>query len=380
MKHLDEYRDAGLVRGVLEDLRRRVTRPWVIMEICGGQTHSIVRHGLDQLLPEAIELVHGPGCPVCVTSLELINKALVIAARPDVIFTSYGDMLRVPGSGGDLFAVRASGGDVRVVYSPLDAVRLAQEHPDRQVVFFAIGFETTAPANVMSVLQAKALGLRNYSVLVSHVCVPPAMHAILGSPHSRVQAFLAAGHVCTVMGYWEYEAIARRYQVPIVVTGFEPLDLVQGIRQAVEQLENGRAEVENAYARVVTREGNPAAQQVIAQVLEVCDRNWRGIGRIPASGWKLRPEYADFDAELRFEVEGLRSEESPLCIAGQILQGLRQPGDCSAFGQACTPEHPLGATMVSSEGACAAYYRYGRGSGRAGAAEPRGTSEMKDRL
>jgi len=380
VKHLDEYRDAALVRGVLADLHRRITRPWVIMEICGGQTHSIVRHGLDQLLPEAIELVHGPGCPVCVTSLELIDKALVIAARPDVIFASYGDMLRVPGSGRDLFAVRAAGGDVRVVYSPLDAVRLARENPDRQVVFFAIGFETTAPANVMSVLQAKALGLRNYSVLVSHVCVPPAMHAILGSPLNRVQAFLAAGHVCTVMGYWEYEPIACRYKVPIVVTGFEPLDLVQGIRQAVEQLENGRADVENAYSRVVTREGNPAAQQVIAQVLEVCDRNWRGIGRIQASGWKLRPEFAEFDAELRFEVQGLHSEESPLCIAGQILQGLRRPGDCSAFGQACTPEHPLGATMVSSEGACAAYYRYGRSSGRAGAEEVRGTGEMKDRL
>ena len=377
MKHLDEYRDAGLVRGVLEDLHRRVTRPWVIMEICGGQTHSIVRHGLDQLLPEAIELVHGPGCPVCVTSLELIDKALVIAARPDVIFASYGDMLRVPGSGRDLFAIRAAGGDVRVVYSPLDAVRLAQENPDRQVVFFAIGFETTAPANVMSVLQAKALSLRNYSVLVSHVCVPPAMHAILGSPHNRVQAFLAAGHVCSVMGYWEYEPIAQRYQVPIVVTGFEPLDLAQGIRQAVEQLENGRAEVENAYSRAVTRAGNPAAQQVIAQVLEVCDRNWRGIGRIPASGWKLRPEYAEFDAELRFEVQGLRSEESPLCIAGHILQGLRRPSDCSAFGQECTPEHPLGATMVSSEGACAAYYRYGRHA-RVEKASP--ASVIKDRL
>jgi hydrogenase expression/formation protein HypD len=360
VKHLDEYRQAHLVRGVLEDLRRRVTRPWVIMEICGGQTHSIVRHGLDQLLPEAIELVHGPGCPVCVTSLELIDKAQAIAARPEVIFASYGDMLRVPGSGRDLFAVRAAGGDVRVVYSPLDAVRLAQENPGRQVVFFAIGFETTAPANVMSVLQARALGLRNYSVLVSHVCVPPAMHAILGSPHNRVQGFLAAGHVCTVMGYHEYEPIAARYRVPIVVTGFEPLDLVQGIRLTVEQLESGRVEVENAYTRAVTREGNAAAQQVIGQVFEVCDRNWRGIGRIPASGWKLRPEYAEFDAELRFDVQALRSEESPLCIAGQILQGLRRPADCSAFGGQCTPEHPLGATMVSSEGACAAYYRYGR--------------------
>lgn len=360
MKHLDEYRQAHLVKGILEDLRRRVTRPWVIMEICGGQTHSIVRHGLDQLLPEAIELVHGPGCPVCVTSLELIDKAQAIAARPEVIFASYGDMLRVPGSGRDLFAVRAAGGDVRVVYSPLDAVRLAQENPGRQVVFFAIGFETTAPANVMSVLQARALGLRNYSVLVSHVCVPPAMHAILGSPHNRVQGFLAAGHVCTVMGYHEYEPIAARYRVPIVVTGFEPLDLVQGIRLTVEQLESGRAEVENAYARAVTREGNAAAQQVIGQVFEVCDRNWRGIGRIPASGWRLRPEYAEFDAELRFDVQALRSEESPLCIAGQILQGLRRPADCTAFGGQCTPEHPLGATMVSSEGACAAYYRYGR--------------------
>jgi hydrogenase expression/formation protein HypD len=360
VKHLDEYRDAHLVRGVLEDLRRRVTRPWVIMEICGGQTHSIVRHGLDQLLPQGLELVHGPGCPVCVTSLELIDKALAIAARPEVIFASYGDMLRVPGSGQDLFAVRAAGGDVRVVYSPLDAVRLAQENPGRQVVFFAIGFETTAPANVMSVLQARAMGLRNYSVLVSHVCVPPAMHAILGSPHNRVQGFLAAGHVCTVMGYHEYEPIAERYRVPIVVTGFEPLDLVQGIRLTVEQLESDRAEVENAYARAVNREGNAAAQQVIGQVFEVCDRNWRGIGRIPASGWRLRPEYAEFDAELRFDVQALRSEESPLCIAGQILQGLRRPADCRAFGGQCTPEHPLGATMVSSEGACAAYYRYGR--------------------
>jgi len=362
VKHLDEYRDAHLVRRILEDLKHRVTRPWVIMEICGGQTHSIVRHGLDQLLPQGIELVHGPGCPVCVTALELIDKAQAIAARPEVIFASYGDMLRVPGSGRDLFAVRAAGGDVRVVYSPLDAVRLAQENPGRQVVFFAIGFETTAPANVMSVLQARALGLRNYSVLVSHVCVPPAMHAILGSPHNRVQGFLAAGHVCTVMGYHEYEPIAARYRVPIVVTGFEPLDLVQGIRLTVEQLESGRAEVENAYTRAVTRQGNAAAQQVIGQVFEVCDRNWRGIGRIPASGWRLRREYADFDAELRFEVQALRSEESPLCIAGQILQGLRRPADCAVFGGECTPEHPLGATMVSSEGACAAYYRYGRGA------------------
>ena len=359
MKHLSEYRDAGLVHGVVEEIRRLVTRPWVIMEICGGQTHSIMRYGLDQLLPPEIELVHGPGCPVCVTSLELIDKALAIASRPDVIFTSYGDMLRVPGSGSDLFSVRASGGDVRVVYSPLDAIKIAQENPDKQVVFFAIGFETTAPANAMSVAQARSLGLANYSVLVSHVCVPPAMHAILGSPDNRVQGFLAAGHVCTVMGYWEYEPIAQQYGVPIVVTGFEPLDILHGILKTVRQLEEGRVEVENAYPRLVTREGNRPAQALIQQVLMPCDRKWRGIGTIPASGWRLRPEYADFDAERRFSVEQIQPEESPACIAGLILQGLQKPSGCPAFGTLCTPEHPLGATMVSSEGACAAYYRYG---------------------
>ncbi len=360
MKYVAEYRDAGLVHGVLGEIRRITTRPWVLMEICGGQTHAIVRHGLDQLLPPEIELVHGPGCPVCVTPLELIDRALAIAARPDVIFTSYGDMLRVPGSERDLFSVRASGGDVRVVYSPLDAVKIAQQNPDKQIVFFAIGFETTAPANVMSVLQAQALGLNNYSILVSHVRVPPAMHAILSSPENRVQAFLAAGHVCAVMGYWEYPPIAERYRVPIVVTGFEPLDIAQGILTAVRALENGRTGVENAYARAVTREGNQPAQEMIARVFMECDRKWRGIGTIPASGWCLRPEFAEFDAELRFEVGDIHAAESPLCIAGQILQGLGKPFDCSAFGKACTPEHPLGATMVSSEGACAAYYRYGR--------------------
>jgi hydrogenase expression/formation protein HypD len=330
------------------------------MEICGGQTHAIMRNGLDQLLPPEIELVHGPGCPVCVTSLELIDKALAIASQPEVIFTSYGDMLRVPGSKQDLFSVRAAGGDVRVVYSPLDAVQIAQQNPDKQVVFFAIGFETTAPANCMSVLQAKSLGLHNYRILVSHVCVPPAMHAVLGSPDNRVQGFLAAGHVCAVMGYWEYPPITQQYGVPIIVTGFEPVDILQGILLAVRQLEQGRAEVENAYSRVVTFEGNQQAQAVIRQVFTVCDRKWRGIGSIPASGWCLRPEFADFDAEKLFAVENIHSEESPICIAGKILQGLNNPNDCPAFAIQCTPERPLGATMVSSEGACAAYFRYAR--------------------
>jgi hydrogenase expression/formation protein HypD len=330
------------------------------MEICGGQTHAIVRHGIDQLLPDEIELVHGPGCPVCVTPLELIDKALAIASQPDVIFASYGDMLRVPGSGADLFSVRAAGGDVRVVYSPLDAIKIAVENPDREVVFFAIGFETTAPANAMSVLQAKAQGVDNFSVLVSHVRVPPAMHAILSSRQNRVQGFLAAGHVCAVMGYWEYLPIAEQYRVPIVVTGFEPLDIVQGIQVAVGQLEDGTSTVENAYSRAVTIEGNRPAQDVIQKVFEETDRKWRGIGEIPGSGWRLRPDFARFDAEQRFDVEAIQPEESPLCIAGEILQGLKKPHDCTAFGVECTPEHPLGATMVSAEGACAAYYQYGR--------------------
>lgn len=362
MQSLSAFRDAGLVRKTLAEIRRTVTRPWVIMEICGGQTHAIMHYGLDQLLPPEIELVHGPGCPVCVTSLELVDKALEIASRPNVIFTSYGDMLRVPGSGRDLFAVRAAGGDVRVVYSPLDALKLAQANPDKEVVFFAIGFETTAPANAMSVVQAQALGVQNFSVLVSHVCVPPAMHAILGSPDNRVQGFLAAGHVCTVMGYWEYPPIAEQYGVPIVVTGFEPVDILQGILMAVRQLEAGQSQVENAYGRVVTYEGNRPAQDVINRVFQACDRKWRGIGVIPQSGWCLRPEFAAFDAEQRFAVAGIQPEESPLCIAGLVLQGLKKPHDCPAFGAACTPENPLGATMVSSEGACAAYYRYARDS------------------
>ena len=360
MKYVAEYRDARLVAGVVDEIRRNTTRHWVLMEICGGQTHAIVRHGIDQLLPPEIELVHGPGCPVCVTPLELIDKALAIAARPGVIFASYGDMLRVPGSRCDLFSVRAAGGDVRVVYSPLDAIKLAQQNVDKQVVFFAVGFETTAPANVMSVMQARQLGLKNYSILVSHVRVPPAMHAILGSPQNRVQAFLLAGHVCAVMGYWEYLPLAEKYLVPMAVTGFEPLDIVQGILTAVRALEEGRVQVENAYARAVTLQGNRSAQAMIEKVFIECDRNWRGIGMISQSGWRLNPEYEDFDAEKRFDVGEIRSEESPSCIAGLILQGLKKPRDCSAFGNQCLPTHPLGATMVSSEGVCAAYYRYGK--------------------
>lgn len=361
MKEVRGFRDPDLVKKELAELQRKITRPWVIMEICGGQTHEIVQHGIDQLLPGQIELVHGPGCPVCVTPLEKIDRALAIAELPEVIFTSYGDMLRVPGTETDLLSVRARGGDVRVVYSPLDAVQIAQDNPDKQVVFFAIGFETTAPANVMSVQQAQRLGLENFSVLVSQFRVPPAMEAILGSPHNRVQAFLGAGHVCAVMGYWEYEPVAEKYQAPIVVTGFEVLDLVLGISQAVDLLENGSPSVRNAYSRSVTREGNRPAQNLIGKVYQNCARSWRGIGEIPDSGWCLRPEYEHYDAEKRFDVGAIRSQESPVCIAGEILQGLKKPVDCPVFGTQCTPENPLGATMVSSEGACAAYFRYGRG-------------------
>lgn len=360
MRFTEEFRDASMVKAVLDEIHRTATQPWVLMEICGGQTHAIMRYGLDQLLPSAVELVHGPGCPVCVTPLELIDKALAIAARPDVIFTSFGDMLRVPGSQADLFSIRARGGQVRVVYSPLDAVRIAQENPDKQVVFFAIGFETTAPANAASVIQAKALGLKNYSILASHVCVPPAMHAILSSPANRIQGFLAAGHVCSVMGTWEYPPIAAQYHVPIVVTGFEPLDLLNGILMTLRQLEAGKAEVENAYSRVVTSLGNAAAQKMILQVFEPCDRQWRGIGLIPMSGLGLRSDMAEFDAEQRFNVSGIQTRESELCMAGLVLQGLKKPHQCPAFGRQCTPESPLGAPMVSSEGACSAYFRYHR--------------------
>jgi hydrogenase expression/formation protein HypD len=340
------------------------------MEICGGQTHTIVKYGIDELLPPQIELVHGQGCPVCVTPLELIDKAVEIASRPDVTFCSFGDMLRVPGSRRDLFAVKAAGGDVRIVYSPLDCLKIAEQNPKRTVVFFAVGFETTAPANAMAVWQAKRRGLTNFAVLVSHVRVPPAMTAILSSPRNRVQAFLAAGHVCTVMGYEEYEPIAPRFRVPIVVTGFEPLDLLEGIYQVVNMLEKGRYEVANQYVRAVRREGSPAARRLIDDVFEITDRKWRGIGMIPDSGYRLRPAYADFDAQQRFAVEGIQVSESTQCISGLILQGLKKPHQCPAFGKACTPLTPLGATMVSSEGACAAYYHYGRYRQAAAAAEP----------
>ena len=360
MQFTDEFRDNRLAQGLLAEIRRTITRHWVLMEICGGQTHAIMQYGLDQLLPTEIELVHGPGCPVCVTSLELIDKALAIASQPDVIFTSFGDMLRVPGSQGDLFSIRAHGGQVKVVYSPLDAVRIAQQNPDKQIVFFAIGFETTAPANVASVLQAQALGIKNYSILVSQVRVPPAMHAILSSPHNRVQGFLAAGHVCAIMGYWEYPPIAEKYNLPMTVTGFEPVDILQGILLTVQQLETGTHNVENGYKRVVSYEGNQAAQAMINKVFETCDRNWRGIGMIPESGWKLNKAFSGFDAENRFNVGQIQTQESEVCIAGQILQGFKKPAECPAFGTLCTPNNPLGAPMVSSEGACSAYYRYAR--------------------
>ncbi len=360
MKYLDEFRDPDLARRLLDEIDAITTRPWAIMEVCGGQTHSIIRNGIDQLLPKQIELIHGPGCPVCVTPLAMIDKALAIAAMPGVIFCSFGDMLRVPGSAKDLFQVKSAGGDVRIVYSPLDALKLAQQHPDRQVVFFGIGFETTAPANAMTIFQAKRLGLQNFSMLISHVLVPPAIAAIMESPAHRVQAFLAAGHVCSVMGYWQYQPLVERYQVPIVVTGFEPLDVLEGIRLAVQQLEEGRAELENAYARAAHYAGNGVAQALLADVFEVTDRPWRGIGSIPQSGWQLRPAYHAFDAEIRFAVAHIHTHESPVCRSGDVLQGWIKPNACPAFGKACTPRTPLGATMVSSEGACAAYYQYGR--------------------
>jgi hydrogenase expression/formation protein HypD len=360
MKYLDEYRDAMAARRYAEAIARVVKRPWTLMEVCGGQTHAIVKFGIDELLPGGLSLIHGPGCPVCVTPLELIDKAIEIARRPGVTFCSFGDMLRVPGSERDLFSVKAEGGDVRIVYSPLDAVRIAREDPSREVVFFAVGFETTAPANAMAVYQAKQEGLANFSVLVSHVIVPPAMEAILSSPSNRVQGFLAAGHVCTVMGCEEYEPIAKRYRVPIVVTGFEPLDILQGILMCVQQLESGRAEVENQYSRSVRWEGNRPAQELIREVFRIIPRKWRGVGLIPNSGFGLSEAYVGLDAEQRFGVSTHVVEESAECISGLILQGLKKPHECPAFGTRCTPEKPLGATMVSSEGACAAYYRYRR--------------------
>ena len=360
MKFMNEYRDAAAAGKYAQALRRITTRAWTLMEICGGQTHAIVKFGLDEFLPEQITLVHGPGCPVCVTPIELIEKALATAAVPGVVFCSFGDMLRVPGQSGDLLSVKAGGADIRIVYSPLDALKIAREHPDRQVVFFAVGFETTAPMTALAVHQAAREGIRNFSLLAAHVLVPPAMEAILSAPENRVQAFLAAGHVCTVMGYHEYEPIARKYRVPIVITGFEPLDILQGITMAVRQLEEGRAEVENQYSRAVRREGNAPAQKLIREIFQVVPRKWRGVGEIAQSGLGLRDPYKDYDAELRFGIVQQSLEESPDCISGLILQGVKKPFECPAFTGACTPEHPLGATMVSSEGACAAYYRYRR--------------------
>ncbi|MET7308983.1 MULTISPECIES: hydrogenase formation protein HypD [unclassified Streptomyces] len=360
MKYIEEFQNPDLARRLLDDIHSVVTRPWALMEVCGGQTHTIIRHGIDQLLPEQVELIHGPGCPVCVTPLEVIDKALAIASRPEVIFCSFGDMLRVPGTGRDLFRVRSEGGDVRVVYSPLDALKIAQQNPDREVVFFGIGFETTAPPNAMTVYQARRLGIANFSLLVSHVRVPPAIEAIMQSPSCRVQGFLAAGHVCSVMGTREYPELAERFRVPIVVTGFEPLDILEGVRRTILQLERGEHTVENAYPRAVHPDGNPAALAMLDDVFEVTDRAWRGIGTIPDSGWRLSTRYRDYDAEYRFSVTGIHTKEPAACRSGEVLQGLLKPHECEAFGTTCTPRNPLGATMVSSEGACAAYYLYRR--------------------
>jgi hydrogenase expression/formation protein HypD len=368
MRHVDEYRDPAAVEAVVRRIRETVTRPWTLMEVCGGQTHSILKFGMDELLPEAVRLVHGPGCPVCVTPLELIDRAIAIASRPGTIFCSFGDMLRVPGSGDDLLKVKARGGDVRIVYSPLDALRLARQHPDRRVVFFAVGFETTAPANAMAVHRAKAEGLANFSVLVAHVLVPPALEALLSADGVEIQGLLAPGHVCAITGYRDYEPVASGHRVPIVVTGFEPLDLLKGILACVRQLERGEARVENGYPRAVVRDGNRAALAMIEDVFVVADRSWRGLGEIPRSGYALSPRYAAFDAEKVFDVGRLQVKEPEECRAGLVLQGRLRPTDCPEFGTRCTPEHPLGATMVSSEGACAAYFHYRRGPREAAAA------------
>jgi len=360
MKYLDEYRDGEVAAKIVAEMRRIQTQPWVLMEVCGGQTHSIVKNGLDQLLPQGVELVHGPGCPVCVTPLEMIDKAHAIARLPNVIFCSFGDMLRVPGSNGDLFTIKSEGGEVRIVYSPLDCLKIARANPDKQIVFFAIGFETTAPANAMLAWRAREERMTNVSLLVSHVLVPPALEAILASPENRVQGFLGPGHVCAVMGYSEYMPISARYKVPIVVTGFEPLDILHGTLMTIKQLEEGRAVVENQYSRVLDQAGNLPAQKLIGKVFGVTDRKWRGIGTIPKSGYRLREEFSAHDAEKLFDVAEIATLEPEICISGQILRGIKKPHDCPAFGTLCSPQHPLGATMVSAEGACAAYYAYGR--------------------
>jgi hydrogenase expression/formation protein HypD len=358
MKHLDEYRDSEKTKRIIDAIHNRVSKNWNIMEICGGQTHSIVKYGIDELIPKEINLIHGPGCPVCVTPVEKIDKAIEIASNPNVIFCSFGDMLRVPGSNTDLLKVKAMGFDVRIVYSPVDAVKIAKQNPDKEVAFFAVGFETTAPPNAQAVSLAYQMGIKNFSVLVSHVIVPPAIKAILDSQNNRVQGLLAAGHVCTVMGYREYEKIAGKYKIPIVVTGFEPLDILQGIYMCVTQLEEGRSKVENQYARIVSRDGNLKAREIMYEIFEICNRKWRGIGEIKKSGFRLKEKYKKYDAELKFGVVDYSVEESGECISGLILQGIKKPVDCPVFGKKCTPEHPLGATMVSSEGTCSAYYLY----------------------
>jgi hydrogenase expression/formation protein HypD len=360
MRYIDEYRDAKIAQALVDRIHAKVTKPWVLMEICGGQTHTLMRYGIDELIGNKVELVHGPGCPVCVTPIEVVDKAVEIASRPDVIFVSYGDMLRVPGTRSDLFRVKAEGGDVRIAYSPMEAVKIAQNNPTRNVVFFGIGFETTAPANAMAVWRARELGLTNFSELVSHVLVPPAIRLLLNSPANRVQGFIAPGHVCTVMGYWQYRELVDEFRVPIVVGGFEPVDLLEAILMLVTQLEAGDAKVENQYGRTVDYQGNAPAQIIMEEVFEVADRKWRGIGEIPMSGLRLKPGFAAFDAERIYGVDTLEAEEPAECIAAQVLQGLKKPVDCSEFACRCTPEHPLGAPMVSAEGACAAYYQYRR--------------------
>jgi len=360
MKFVDEYRDAAVVKSLVAAIARATTRPWTVMEICGGQTHAIVKFGLDEMLPPGITLVHGPGCPVCVTPVELIDQAVELARRPGVILCSFGDMLRVPGTTIDLLTAKARGGDVRIVYSPLDAVALARSHPTREVVFFAVGFETTAPANALAVTRAHREGLHNFSMLVSHVLVPPAMRAILGAPDNQVQGFLAAGHVCAVMGTAEYGPIAREFGVPIVVTGFEPVDILEGLLRCIRQLEAGQAAVENAYTRAVRDEGNPAARALVREAFMVVDRNWRGLGPIPGSGLGLRPELAEHDAPGKFGLPPAALGAPGECISGEIMRGVKKPFQCPAFGTRCTPESPLGAPMVSNEGACAAYYKYRR--------------------
>jgi hydrogenase expression/formation protein HypD len=358
LKYIDEYRDKALVAKLGEHIHRQVTKPWVIMEICGGQTHSIMKYSLQDFLPREVTLIHGPGCPVCVTPVEKIDKALYLATDPDIILTSFGDMLRVPGSEKDLLSAKAEGADVRIVYSPLDAVKIAKQNPLKKIVFFAVGFETTAPANALSVSEAKRQGLTNYFILSSHVLVPPAIEAILSSPECHIQGFLAAGHVCTIMGYHEYIPISQRFNIPIVVTGFEPVDILKGISATIHQLESGSSYAENKYSRAVTEQGNIMAQTLLKEIFEISDREWRGIGVIPNSGLQLNEKYSEFDAEKAFKFPYMKPFTNNLCIAGEILQGLKKPVNCTAFGKDCTPEHPLGAPMVSSEGACSAYYRY----------------------